>query len=215
MRPTVNHRPPAITQPEPADNTSEFVAAQLTEFRRNGKLVHTQIAMEIASWYATGDNAIAQFASTGTLAEDLLAEVDREREAAPAERSCALAALRAYVSACKVATWSVGANRAGKSPDRVYVTMDWPDALQTYLEWLGSAPEDLAGKVECTCTDDSLCTYHEIETHVRAYLRQVHLDEGTPQQASVAVIVPGQPLAAIFWLTEGSTHFGDPRVHTG
>lgn len=116
MRNGWNHFAPRNMQPLPADNTSEYVWDQVAVWRDHETLIHTQIAMEIASWWQDGGNSFAQFASTGTITEDLLVDVkecirDWEKDlsrpfpvSADIEKTRrdlqVLRALRVYLEAC-------------------------------------------------------------------------------------------------------------------
>lgn len=99
MRSTVNHIAPAVMQPEPNDNTSIEIIRQTDTFYGTGVLIHTQSAMEIASWYQTPRNAFAPFASTGTIEFELRNEIQREISGATdsADDRRALRALLMYV----------------------------------------------------------------------------------------------------------------------
>lgn len=79
MRYRWNHVSPEDHQPCPIDNTSRHVMAQASRWGRTGVLIHPEIAMEIASWWASPaprDAAIAAFASHGeVMFDDLLRAV--------------------------------------------------------------------------------------------------------------------------------------------
>lgn len=110
MRTTVNHVPPPGMQAMPTDITSKYVMRQVLESNRGQQLIHTQSAMEIASWWQSpGPHGIdmAQFASTGTVTDALLNAIDREIHATEEttyahvesvrDNGDALRALRSYV----------------------------------------------------------------------------------------------------------------------
>lgn len=110
MRQTVNHTPPASTQPEPADNTSHHIQLQVSHWQATGELIHPQTAMEIAAWYAspsTMDESFTVMGQTGTitpdLADDITGEIDRLEDDASLDEDGtnlpALQALAAYISA--------------------------------------------------------------------------------------------------------------------
>lgn len=123
------HFAPALTQPEPADNTSEHVYAQVAEWQRACLPVHPDIAREIAAWWqapAPHYAGLTAFASSGTLLqrewepEDeptrvererpvILDEIDREIGTEDMYRPevTPLWALRHYVQlACRAAGWA-------------------------------------------------------------------------------------------------------------
>lgn len=55
-------------QPQPPDNTSRYIYAQVSRWLRLGEFIHPQVAMEIASWWhgpGRPDTAITAFASHG------------------------------------------------------------------------------------------------------------------------------------------------------
>jgi hypothetical protein len=106
MRGIGNHTPPVDMQPCPADNTSEHVMAQVKAWAsatRTFPLIHTEAAREIAAWYQQSVNGFAQFASTGTIIDDLGDEIWGEycvaiRESGEhSDEAISLAALHAYV----------------------------------------------------------------------------------------------------------------------
>lgn len=78
MRRHWNHHAASNVQPVPEDNTSEYVHAQVAVWADTGVLIHPEMALEIAAWRQEGDNAFAQFASTGTITEGLLDEIRAE-----------------------------------------------------------------------------------------------------------------------------------------
>ncbi|MFC6022972.1 hypothetical protein ACFP2T_43335 [Plantactinospora solaniradicis] len=99
MRGKWNHLEPRDTQPIPADNTSEYVRKQVALHRQTGKLIHPEVAMEIAAWHHSPQSpGITAFASSGTILVSLVPEIERERAANP-DTSYAVEALIAYVKA--------------------------------------------------------------------------------------------------------------------
>jgi hypothetical protein len=83
MRGTGNHKPPEYMQPCPMDNTSEFIVRQVDHWIKRPyftEIIHTEVAREIASWWADGGVRgiqFAAFASTGTILDkdDFLAAI--------------------------------------------------------------------------------------------------------------------------------------------
>lgn len=167
MRHKINHAWPDDVQPQPEDNTTVHVMAQVAAWRRLGVLIHPQSAMEIASWWQ-GPNGygedFAAFQSTGTIAGALLAAIDNhaphyvaelwdahpvegmrwvqvgefDPDDDPAAYLNALHALRAYVLECKVTPWLVGHNMVGYSPESdVYQTLDYESALSCFVDQIG------------------------------------------------------------------------------
>jgi hypothetical protein len=108
MRSTINHTAPTTMQGMPADNTSEYVLAQVATWHADGALIHTQSAMEIASWFAIMGNSFHVFASTGVILydfrDDLYYESSRVNESGYAaytiDDANALLAVLAYVKRC-------------------------------------------------------------------------------------------------------------------
>ena len=159
MRTTINHIAPADMQPAPADNTERHVGRQIhnwacdafSELPGRGLLIHTQSAMEIAAWWQSpGPHGIgmAQFASTGTVTDALLDDIERESRAAADTRGSAyvtaLAALDAYVRACTVPVWAVGSNTAGYLPEGdVSVFLDYADAVDYFRTEVEQAPDNM------------------------------------------------------------------------
>lgn len=81
MRGIGRHVPPFNIQPEPKDNTSEYVQVQVALYYAGGRLIHTEIAREIAAWYQAPSvlgHPFTLFASTGTIDEDLLYSIRTE-----------------------------------------------------------------------------------------------------------------------------------------
>lgn len=87
MRGKWNHTEPASTQPLPADNTTDHVMVQVREWHRatgewraRGKLIHPEVAMEVAAWWQAPSNpALTAFASSGiVLRVSLPTEIEGE-----------------------------------------------------------------------------------------------------------------------------------------
>jgi len=102
MRGKQDHQPPARTQQEPLDNTSNYIAEQIEVWRKTGQLIHPETAMEIAAWWQMPSNSFSQFASTGHIASDLIQTVKDQMEVAPeaSPHTQELSALLAYLEAC-------------------------------------------------------------------------------------------------------------------
>lgn len=82
MRTTVMHMSPLGMQPVPEDNDTPAVAEQVEFWRRSGGryVIHTQLAMEIASWYHTprpGDR-FSEFSHKGIINRDFVNSIDHE-----------------------------------------------------------------------------------------------------------------------------------------
>lgn len=112
MRETSKHKPPQWMQPCPQDNTSEYVAAQVEHWVRRPyftEIIHTEVAREIASWFASSSTRgmiFATFATTGgiPIEDDFLAAIRFEVISELGSSSClaidnirALMALDHYV----------------------------------------------------------------------------------------------------------------------
>lgn len=165
-------------------------------------------ARDIASGYASmGTHGIgmAQFASTGTITEALLDDIDRvifqlenrspalgiyvtddgkggwvEGDLGTVEWNLhQVRTLRTYVDAQKVTVWTVGRNTPGYLPESgPTVHLDYADAVTAYVDMLESAAIDIEGTDECECDTDSgeLCAPCSHTAHVRAYIT----DGGVP-----------------------------------
>jgi hypothetical protein len=144
-------------------------------------------AREIAAlWQSPGVQGIgfAMFASTGTITDALLEDIDREiesmeRETGDAERMTDVAsnlvelrALLAYVNEQNVLVWSVYHNHAGYLPESDgFLTLTYADAVTAYIDELLEAPEALCGDEECDGTPDGeTCEVCTMDAHVRAYI---------------------------------------------
>jgi hypothetical protein len=121
MRGIGAHTPPALMQPEPPDNTSTFVDAQVVAstsdatgvglygyaaFTACGEVIHTESAREIAAWYQSPGRLgrrFERFAGTGEIVRGFLNAIDYELDDAPGVNRAPLLALRAYVEACPTA----------------------------------------------------------------------------------------------------------------
>jgi hypothetical protein len=85
MRYTIKHLTPNGQFGCPPDNTSEHIAEAVRQWRgasvRDRRVVHVQVAMEIASWWQCPSGYgmdFAAFQSTGTITGDLRAAIDSE-----------------------------------------------------------------------------------------------------------------------------------------
>lgn len=126
MRGNWKHNEPRVTQECPADNTSPYCNAQIREWRVTGVPVHPEVAMEIAAWWhAPAWPAITAFSTSGTITDDLLRQLakDRERkELSPLDRE-ELDALIAYVRAVK-----------GEFPDsQTLMEVIWNESQRSYV----------------------------------------------------------------------------------
>jgi hypothetical protein len=194
---------PADTQDVPADNTSAYVMAQVTEWQRTGRLVHPESALEIAAqWQSPGSQGsdFAAFASTGTITDDLMSEIDREigclmgttdsevSASDVADEIEALSALRAYVTACAVTVYTVMHNMPGCLPESDPAhTLDASGALDMWRADVRADNDTVnTGDREWLTVDTaiSLVTSNEVEHHgasimVGAYVYTITLSEMT------------------------------------
>lgn len=114
MRGTGKHTAPVghVLQDAPVDNTSRYVNRQVNRWVDGGKVIHTESAREIASWYAAGSNGFAVFATTGEIPAGFVDEIKAEQRAIPNREGgnsidrgheiLELGALRAYVRAALI-----------------------------------------------------------------------------------------------------------------
>lgn len=211
MRGTWRHQPPDTTQPAPADNTGDHVAAQVDAWHHGNGLLHPETAMEIAAYWQVPGSALAAMACTGTITHDLVAEIDVEltdTELADHDRQ-QLRALRAYVLDCTVTPWAVGQNTAGYLPEAdPYLSLDYADAVSTYRDLLTEAPDQLADQPEdCMCVDGGeACEVHALDAEVGAYLHDdvpvpvggsVH---GPQRELAISLRADSQPLPQEYWV---------------
>jgi hypothetical protein len=239
MRTTVRHTPPEVTQPEPLDNTSDRVMAQVALWRHgpghadpsHGQLIHVQAAMEIAAWYQTPRNCFAAFASTGTLMEglagDIIGEIQRTRDQPenfdnPLNDRWCLRALLAYVRAVPVTVWTVGENDAGYLPEGESTAfMRFDDAVTAYVDMVREAPDALttardAGdcSADALCGDpellsDESCEYHDLSAVVGAYLTDDAPYVNRPAPASLSLRPDSRVTPREYWLTETMMTYGE------
>jgi hypothetical protein len=198
---TVNHVAPTHMQPTPINTTSEFVTQQVNLWAASVRvpgapyMVHTQSAMAIASWWqspGTHGIGMARFASTGTITDDLIGDIDREIIGGDCETVAdrlALGALRAYVRSCTITAYTVGSNTPGYLPESAHTFLSWADARTAFIDLVSEAPEALtidADAGDCsadgpceitteshgTCDVDSLeeCEFHSLDAEVKAFL---------------------------------------------
>jgi hypothetical protein len=115
MRGTGNHTPPTEMRFPPPDDTSDHIMQEVKDWAWGDRVqwwhvppVHTEVAREIAAWWAAGGNGFTQFATSGTITPQFAAEIERELEevrgfqpgdAESREAYSALRALLAYVTA--------------------------------------------------------------------------------------------------------------------
>lgn len=156
MRGIGKHVAPWVMLPTPADITSAHVMAQVQRWATVGAVpVHTEIAREIAAWWAQGDNAFAVFSSAGLITDDLGEMIAECLDNEPTDDSAlALEALQHYVRECMVTPWSVGSNVPGYLPEgdvRAYLSRD--DALSDFHTMIDEAPDDLTAGMEIDGTD--------------------------------------------------------------
>jgi hypothetical protein len=178
-------------------------------------------AREIAAlWQSPGSEGIgmAQFASTGTISEALLEDLDREitdqeNETGDEERMrdvasnlAELRALRDYVMAQTVIVWSVGENTAGYLPENGNTyALDYSDALAAYVDMIEEAPKSLCGE-ECECTDDDTCDGCSMAAHVAAYVRDElpgmvgHKVFGEARTLALSLCSDTMSLPRVYWL---------------
>jgi hypothetical protein len=184
MRNHLDHTMPADTQDVPADNTSAYVMAQAAQWQRTGQLVHSEVALEIASWFASSGAwgaSFAAFATSGTITDELMSEIDHEigclmgvtdsevSASDVADEIEELSALRAYVSACTVTVFTVMHNMPGYMPEGDPVhTLDARGALSTWRENVRADNDEInTGDREWLDVDTaiSLVTSAEVENH--------------------------------------------------
>lgn len=208
MRTTINHTTPTTMLPVPESDGSAHVLGQFAEWIRTGTPIHTQSAMAIAAWYqspGTHGIGMAQFASTGTITDDLLDDVRRELVSRDAETMNELLALRAYVDACTVTGWTVGNNVAGYVPESdVMPFLSYADAVARYEEMLREAPEDWYADEPCECDADGgeLCDMHSMEALVGAFIAD-EITHGPSEPRDLLMYLRPEflPLPTAFWLT--------------
>jgi hypothetical protein len=103
MRKVWNHATPVPTQPCPENNTSTLIAEQVAWWfcGPDSVLIHPEVAMEIAAWWDSFSNhGLHTFATTGTITETLLDEINAELAKIPSDFNARhLDALAAYVRA--------------------------------------------------------------------------------------------------------------------
>jgi len=174
MRDIGNHTPPLATQEYPQDNTNKYVMAQVhcwAEEEHDNLIIHTESAREIAAWWAEGTNGFAQFASTGTITDGLIEEIEeqiRETEqmseratfatqrAEWTESLPALRALLAYIRACEIDAWEVTEGVPGQAHQHRAVFLSAEDAVTEFGERIEArATADDAG------TDAEVLEYAE------------------------------------------------------
>lgn len=201
-------------------------------------LISTGRAMEIASWWQSPGRegiGMAQFASTGTVTDDLLDDIARElrsvwqayREAGKPtedipEDIIALEELDSYISACTAPVWTVGSNHAGYMPEgEVHSFLSYADAVGAYADALESAPEDLCGE-ECECEElaDELCDGCSMDAYVKAHLRDdvpwvirpsvsAIVPTGQPRELSISLRPEDKPIPTVFWLARSERLISD------
>jgi hypothetical protein len=143
-------------------------------------------AMGIAgTWHSPGGFGFVQFASTGTITDDLLDDIDQKIDQL-IHRDPALGVyvsddgrdgwvdgdlgsvesnlremreLRAYVMACTVPVWTVGSNYAGYLPEGdVHAFLSYADAVMAHVDAVEAAPDDLADLTSGgDCSADGPC----------------------------------------------------------
>lgn len=213
MRTTINHTGPSATQPMPIDNTGNHVQSQVFNYAVSGKLIHVQSAMEIAAWHQSPGDGIGmeRFASTGTITDALLEDLDATLTATMGDEATELRALRAYVHACEAPAFSIGCNTAGYLPEGdVYTFLSYADAAWHFAEMLKAAPENLVpDEVECTCVDGGeLCDLHGLEAEVGAFIAD-EVDDSSGRDMSIALCPESDSLPTIFWLAATEVNVAD------
>lgn len=161
MRGIGNHIPPVQTQPEPADNTSEYVNAQVARWVATGVLIATETAREIAAGYQDPRNDdYAPFASTGTIRKELVEDLSTDEPGIDVDKD----ALRAYILASSLPAgqvWTVGHNIPGYLPEGdLYRTHDRADAiigLRSEVEHGNDAISHQSEEEGVECTDCDTC----------------------------------------------------------
>lgn len=189
-------------------------------------LIGPMAAMRIAAqWQSPGTegSGMAQFASAGTVTDDLLDDIADEGASAQVEGRTSdvkeLAELRAYVMACTVPVWTVGSNHAGYLPEGdVYAFLSYGDAVDAFTDAVREAPDVLAGTSETggDCSDDGpcepngdcaiFCDFHMMEAEVGAYITdevpgvvrgKVFVE---PRELSIALRRESSALPTVYWL---------------
>lgn len=192
-------------------------------------------AREIAAfWQSPGAEGIgmAQFASTGTVSDALLDDMDREiialdavllgrpvgERATEARESLAeLRALRSHVFGLTAPVWTVGSNVAGYLPEGdVHAFMSYADAVGAYMDAVLDAPENLCGdECECDSVEGDSCDLCSMDALVKGYV----LDEvpsvvagrvfGDERELSIALGPDALPLPTVFWLVQSERLVSD------
>ncbi len=109
MRKYWKHITPAGTQDCPPDNTAEHVKAQVgVWFTNPRRLIHPEIAMEIAAWWhGPNQPGLTAFSHTGTITPELLPEIAKGVQFSNGGYRDDLLALDAYVRAVPPSTLNV------------------------------------------------------------------------------------------------------------
>lgn len=140
-------------------------------------MITNERAREIAShWSSLGHHGIGmtQFASTGTVTEALLDDIERETGKASGSDLAELVSLDDFINTLAVPVWTVGFNQPGylpDSPESVSWHLDYADALAAFEDSLNNAHEGWFGDVECECTDGELCDGCGTEALIRSFCR--------------------------------------------
>lgn len=198
----------------------------------NNDIIATDKAREIAALFQSpGQDGIgfAQFASTGTITEALLDNIDRELAERGAmlipgvftdaeECIVELTSLREYVNAQTVTVWAVGQNTAGYMPESdVTYALDYSDALETFEDMILEAPERFYPEVDTEDADDD---YLRMTALVAAYIA----DEvpscvggrvfGTPRELSLSIRPEYLHLPTVFWVKRTEMYVSEYRECT-
>lgn len=183
-------------------------------------LISTGRAMQIASWWQSPGRegiGMAQFASTGTVTDELLDDIARESESATGTDYGQLVSLKAYVMGCTAPVWTVGSNHAGYLPEGdVHSFLSYADAVGAYSDAIEAAPEELCGG-ECECEElaDELCDGCSMEAHVKAHLRDdiPAVVNGKvfrePYELSISLRPEDKPIPTVFWLARSERLISD------
>ena len=222
MRRRWEHTAPPVTQPEPADNTTEHVEAQVRRWTATGVLVHPESALEIAAWWQSpGSDGIdfAVFASSGQITEDLADAIEREVTRELFVDVDHLRALDAYVRSCSVTPYVIGHNVAGYLPSDPRRTLDYTAAVQVYRDQL---VEYRDGLPDCECsevwhdTSEEMCEPCAETASVGSYL----VDGGREWPGRTLCFTTdrlSEVLPTVYWLIVGepmtyADFLADPEV---
>lgn len=171
-------------------------------------LTYSEAREIAATWQSPGREGIgfAQFASTGTVTDALLEDIDRElaTDTLTGEFRAELTALRAYVDTLDVRVYSVGSNTAGYLPEAdVFYSLAYSDALDAYVDSVREAPSGFFPDAMSGDEEE----YESMSAHVKAYLTDEidTLPHGYREPIAFALRPDHLPLPHIYWLACNTT----------